>query len=88
MSTPGATGEQIEWCPKAGPVCLPFNGTSFRAVHQALTTAFGAFPIQLNIRDHERMLFAMVAAGGEGAAPYRILHDAIRKFGEIEVRSA
>ena len=78
--------EQIEWCVKHPPAVLSFMGTSYVAVARALEATFGKFPLQLERFAHEQVLAGMVAAAGEGSAPYVALLDGLRKYGEIEVR--
>jgi hypothetical protein len=80
--------EAIEWCAKATPAKLSFMGTSFADVHAALETAFGEFPLQLERFAHEQVLLGMAAAAGKNGQAYLALLEAVRKFGEIEVRLA
>jgi hypothetical protein len=78
--------QHIEWLPKLTPQNLSFMGTSFPAVRQALVATFGAFPIQLNVFEHQTVLAGMMAAAGEGGAPYIALLEGLRKYGELEIR--
>ena len=82
----GALPEAIEWCPKAKPKTLHFNGTACILVAEALAQTFGKFPIQLNQFEHATVILGMMHAAGEGATPYKELLDALNRHGEIEVR--
>ncbi len=77
---------QIEWAPMASGQRLPFNGTSYLAVREALTKTFGAFPIRLSRADHLATMRGMAAVAAEGAEPYAQLAAALDKFGELEIR--
>ena len=77
---------RIEWCVKQPPTVLSFLGTTCEDTAKALVIAFGKFPIQLDRLQHEQVLVGMAAAAGEGRAPYNALLDAVRKYGEIEIR--
>lgn len=85
----GPEQQAIEWAPLAGPSRLPFNGTSYQAVKRVMTTMWGKFPIRLSReRGDDETLKAMMITAADGAEPYRILHQAVVQFGEIEVRNS
>lgn len=89
MENTVAGTQQIEWAPLAGPSRLPFNGTSYQAVRRVMTTMWGKFPIRLSReRGDDETLKAMMITAADGAEPYRILHQAVVQFGEIEVRNS
>lgn len=79
----------LEWSPLAGYARLPFNGTSHAAVRKCLIAMYGSFPIRLSDTSGDgEVMKAMMYAAGDGGTPYRVLHEALRKYGEIEVRDA
>ena len=81
------SSDQLELVAKTKPKLIPFTGTSHPVVKAALTATFGPLPIQLSAFDHEGILLGMMNAAGEGAAPYKTVLDALKQFGEIEVRA-
>jgi hypothetical protein len=82
IATPSAN---ITWSPIAEGVNLSFAGSSFEEVRDALTTAFGPFPIRLSSGNHMLVLQGMVAAAGERKEPYRALLTALSRFGGLEL---
>jgi hypothetical protein len=86
ITKPAGRESRIEWCVKQPPAMLSFLGTTCDDTAKALIIAFGKFPIQLNRFEHEAVLVGMAAAAGEGRVPYNALLEALRKYGEIEVR--
>ena len=82
--------ETLEWLPKASPVILPFTGTSYPAVRQALERCFGEFPLQLSIKQpaHVAALSGMMSVHDGTQSPYRVLYEALKQFGEIEIRDS
>lgn len=80
-----AVGQQvIEWSPLAEGGRLSFADTSYRAVREALFRVFGKFPIRLS-KDNIKEIQAM-AASAPGDAPYLQILEALRKYGELELR--
>lgn len=77
--------QAIEWAPIAEGGRLPFNGTSYRQVRDALFKVFGKFPIRLS-KDNIPQIVAMSAVIDEGSAPYQCILDALRKYGDLELR--
>lgn len=84
-----AKQQAIEWCPIAEGGRLSFAGTTYRATRNALFSVFGEYPIRLNKAKHLQTLQAMshvAKEANDGAAPYNQLADALRKYGDLEVR--
>jgi len=77
--------KEMSFCVLADPQRIPMNGTHYLAVRDALFKVFGNFPLRLD-KHHAVILVAMAAVAGEGAKPYEILCEALRKYGAIEVR--
>ena len=80
--------QQITWSPIADPTILPFTGTSYDKVKNALSEVFGPYPIRLAGGNHVLVLQGMMAAAGEGREPFRVLLTALTKFGALEVNLA
>jgi hypothetical protein len=79
--------KQIEWAPINTPVRVTFLGSSYDAISEALSEAFGEFPIRLKLDIlHTSMLAAMAAAAGEGRQPYEEIKTALERYGELELR--
>lgn len=74
----------IEWSPLAEGGRLSFQDTSYRAVRDALFKVFGKFPIRLS-KDNIKEIQAMAAASA-GETPYQQILDALRKYGDLELR--
>lgn len=77
----------LEWAPLAGYSRLAFNGTTYAAARKCLIAMYGSFPIRLSSGNgDDEVMKAMMYAAGDGGTPYRMLHEALAKYGEIEVR--
>lgn len=84
IQTPGKD-QLIKWAPVSSPVDLPFTGTSYGDVRDALKTAFGNFPIRLSSDVHLGVIAGMKAAAGRDVATYDVLYRALTKFTELEL---
>jgi hypothetical protein len=80
--------DQLTFAPVSGAVRLPFTGTTFQTVRDALIKTFGPFPIRLSWQIHLPVLWAMIHASGDGSEPYQVLYGALDKFLEIEINEA